>query len=237
MRTKTLLLSSLLGALSGLSMMAQSTNVYSLNAVGYINVTLPSGFSIIADQLIATPNNEIGNVLPAPQDGTFDGTKLYKFSGAGGYKIYTLDSAQANSYDFNPGQNDPGTNVTLNPGEAAFFNNNSGATLSVTFVGTVPQGTNTVAIGTGFNLISSPVPQSGLVTTTLGFPVDFVNGNQDGDKLYLYNAGYTIYTVNSGLSSGWGVNANNEPSVNVGQGFFYLAQAPVSWTRVFSVNQ
>ena len=48
MRTKTMLLSALLGTLGSVSLMAQSTNVYSLNAVGYINVTVQPGFNIVS---------------------------------------------------------------------------------------------------------------------------------------------------------------------------------------------
>jgi len=54
MRTKTLLLSGVVAALTSASLMAQ---VYSLNAVGYINVTIPPGFSIVANQLNTTNNN------------------------------------------------------------------------------------------------------------------------------------------------------------------------------------
>ena len=46
-----MILSGVIAALSGASLMAQ---VYSLNAVGYINVTCAPGFSIIADQLYAS---------------------------------------------------------------------------------------------------------------------------------------------------------------------------------------
>ncbi|HWD19765.1 MAG TPA: hypothetical protein VHB20_10855 [Verrucomicrobiae bacterium] len=243
MRTKTLVLTAL-SSLSAIGLMAQtSTNVYSLNAVGYINVAVPQGFSIIADQLWANTSgsNAIGQVLVAPQDGSLDGSKLYKFSGAK-YHIYTMDSGIADSWDpiaSGPDADaDPGAHVTLNPGEGAFFL--SAAPATFTFVGTVPQGTNSIPLHAGFNLISSAVPQAGGVTSTLGFPIDFsAAGSQDGDKLYTFDhtAGYHIYTVDSGDASGW--QSGQEPHVLVGQGFFYLttASGPSSWTRVFSVNQ
>jgi hypothetical protein len=63
MRTKTLFLTAL-SSMSALGLMAQtSTNVYSLNAVGYINVVCPPGFSMIADQLWASGGNTISNLL------------------------------------------------------------------------------------------------------------------------------------------------------------------------------
>ena len=61
MNTKTLLLLGALGAAGMTSAVAQ-TNVYSVNAVGYINLTLPTGFSLIANQLNST-NNTIGSLL------------------------------------------------------------------------------------------------------------------------------------------------------------------------------
>jgi hypothetical protein len=52
MRTKTLALSAVLGMLGSASLVAQN-NVYSINAVGYINVTMPPGYSIVTCPLIA----------------------------------------------------------------------------------------------------------------------------------------------------------------------------------------
>ena len=46
MRTKTLLLTAALAAAGVVSSMAQ---VYSVNSVGYVNLTLPNGFSMIAN--------------------------------------------------------------------------------------------------------------------------------------------------------------------------------------------
>ena len=79
MRTKTLLLSGVVAALSSASLMAQ---VYSLNAVGYINVTCPPGFSIIANQL-NTGNNVITNLFTVPSNGSQDFDTIYKFVNTG----------------------------------------------------------------------------------------------------------------------------------------------------------
>src|ERR1700689_2846186 len=96
MRTKTLLLSALLGSLGSVSLMAQSTNVYSLNAVGYINVTIPTGFSIISCPLVAAPDNTL-NTLLNPSNGVFKGVKFYPWNtSAGSYG--TSDSATAKAW-------------------------------------------------------------------------------------------------------------------------------------------
>ena len=67
MRTKTLALSALLGALGTAGALAQ--NVYSLNAVGYINVTLAPGYNIVTCPLIVSPTNTVANLFPnGPSD-------------------------------------------------------------------------------------------------------------------------------------------------------------------------
>ena len=68
MRTKVLLCAAALAA-SLASSMAQ--NVYSLNVVGYYNVTIPqNGLYMIANQLNTT-NNTLDNVFANVADGSF----------------------------------------------------------------------------------------------------------------------------------------------------------------------
>jgi len=233
MRTKTLVLTAL-SSLSALGLMAQtSTNVYSLNAVGYINVTVPPGFSIVADQLWASGGNAVSNVVN-DTSGVYDGVTYFKWTGTG----FNFDTANAGFAASTGGWPGGGTD-TLNPGEAAWFQNPNNTNLTFTFVGTVPQGTNSVALHTGFNMISSIVPQAGALSTDLGF----TNVNV-GDTAFVWDPTGKQY-VNGGqgvVDSGFGTGYNNEwsggePSLAVGQGFWYQATAPVTWTRVFSVNQ
>jgi hypothetical protein len=231
MRTKTLFLTAL-GSMSALGLMAQtSTNVYSLNAVGYINVTCPPGFSMIADQLFASGGNTISNILSDSND-SLDGVTVFKWTGT----TFAIDNANNQIYSSPSGWQNNGA-ITLNPGEAIWFENPSNVTMTLTFVGTVPQGTNTVLLNTGFTMASSPVPQSGDLITNMGL----TNFN-DGDSVFVYNnpGGYTIYNANFGTGSeGYNTDWNppGDPIVNVGQGFWYEAVAPINFTRVFSVNQ
>ena len=227
MRTKTLVLTAL-GSLSALGLMAQtSTNVYSLNAVGYINVTIPPGFSIIADQLWASNGNAVSNILN-DASGLYDFVSIYTWNGS----QFNNDTALAGS---TPANWENGGTIALNPGVGAWIQNPNTTNLTVTFVGTVPQGTNTVALSTGFNLISSPVPQSGFVSTDLG-----LTNMSDFDSVYVYTPGSGFFAPSflpgsgSGYQNGW---SPSEPTVNVGEGFWYQATAAINWTRVFSVNQ
>ena len=169
MRTKSLIITAVLGFAGVASSIAQSTNVYSVNAVGYINKDLPVGFTMIANQLNTT-NNTIGNLLTTLPNGS----NFYKWNGSG-FDIATY---------FFGAWDQP--NITLNPGEGGFVNIATAAT--VTFVGEVPQGTLATSVPTGFSIRSSQVPQAGPVDT-LGLVVN------NGDNLYKWNGSqYDIFT-------------------------------------------
>src|SRR5688500_5525594 len=100
MRTKTLLLTAALCAAGAATSMAQ---VYSVNMVGYINQSIPAGFSMIANQLNNSPDNRIATLFPAPADGT----RIYKFDGTGFIIMDYVDgqwSAQALTETLGPGE-------------------------------------------------------------------------------------------------------------------------------------
>jgi hypothetical protein len=115
----------------------------------------------------------------------------------------------------------------LNPGEAAFINNPFSTNFTLTFVGTVPQGLLTNNLVTGFNLVSSIVPQGGSVDTNLGITPGI------GDTVFLYNGGYTADTYSAG---GW--SSGFSPISTVGQGFFYnnVSGGTEAWVVNFTVN-
>src|SRR5687767_2502685 len=119
MRTKTLLLTAALCAAGAATSMAQ---VYSVNMVGYINQPIPAGFSMVANQLNASPDNKVTTLLPAPPNNT----AVYKFNKAsGGYDtLQFLGAWEGDDLD-----------MTLNPGEGAFVF--APSAFSTTFVGEV----------------------------------------------------------------------------------------------------
>jgi hypothetical protein len=238
MRTKTILLSAVVGVLSSASLMAQ---VYSLNAVGYINVTIPPGFSIFANQLNTTNNNFSPLLDSQFQSGAFDGVQIYKYKNGSGFTTLTVDSLN----DPFPWDQAIATSTTLNPGEAAFVHNPYSTNLTVTFVGTVLTGAVNTTNAVGFNLASDPIPQAGRLTSDLGMP-EF-----DGNQIYIFNltninqgpSGYAIYTgdaLNTPPYDLGGVpGTNKEPAVVVGQGFWFSATAQNGkfvWNQNFSVN-
>jgi hypothetical protein len=217
MRAKALILTA---ALSIAGLTTSVAQVYSVNAVGYVSVDFPTGFSLFTNPLDAGDgNNTVGNLLGDPP--LF--SNYYNWNGAS-FDIATYlgggewDPAAASGWD-------------LSPGGGGFIN--LAEAYSVTFVGEVIQSVNDapidVAIAQGFSIISSKVPQAGGVTSVLEL-------TQLGlfDNLYQWDnasGGYTIFTYLG--DSTWDPS---EPSIAVGEAFFVNAAAAATWSRVFTVN-
>jgi hypothetical protein len=216
MRTKTLLLTAALSAAGVATSMAQ---VYSQNAVGYVNITANPGFNLVANPLSQTAIT-VADLLPSPPPLT----SVFKLVGSGFIQT-TYDT------DLNPGVGWDDPSVTLVNGGGFFLYNPSLTTpFTVTFVGEVPQGTlvNTISAA-GFSMRSSMVPQAGRLTAELGYPPHQL------DSVYTYvGGGFTQYTFDTDLNgpTGW----DEDPPLTVGQAFYLNASGPNNWTRVFSVN-
>jgi len=207
MKTKTILAAGLLMAAAAAQSTAQT--VYSVNAVGFVNLTIPPGFSIISNPLEGATNTAPSLFPSVPI-----GTVLYKFNGS----AFTL-----NTFGFS-GWSSP--TETYVPGEGFFIKNPGVTALTNTFVGNVKQGVLTTPLSVGFTLVSSQVPQSGLVATDLQAPV------AQFEIVYKYDGlGYQTFVLGF---NGWNPS---EPTVNVGEGFFIKKNTSGSWTRTFNVNQ
>jgi hypothetical protein len=186
--------------------------VYSVNAVGYINITIPAnGLDIVANQL-NTGGNTLDEVLPNPTDGTI----IYTFSAATGYSIAIADF----------GWGAAGTTV-INPGKAFFVRAPSTGPVTLTFVGEVPQGALSTPLVNGLNLVASQVPQAGALSGALGYTA------AEGDTVYQWTGtGYS--SANIFDFGAWGAG---DPNLEVGEGFWLIKNAAGNWTRNFSVNQ
>lgn len=218
MNTKTLLLLGALGAAGMTSAVAQ-TNVYSVNAVGYVNKTIPTGFSLISNPLNA-PTNSVANVIK----GAPDNTTVFKWTGST-FVGLTYSVGDGGWIDNNLNLAD----LPLAPGEGVFIAPPSSFTL--TFVGDVPQGNLTNSLPAGFSIRSSIVPQSGGIASVLGF-APAVN-----DIVFRYSAGYITSTyVGGGNWEDSNLNPTTEPVLAVGESVFISKNAPGLWVRSFSVN-
>jgi len=212
MKAKAIFAAGLLMAAAAAQSTAQT--VFSVNAVGFVNVNFPPGFT-----LASNPLEGATNTVPVLFPSVPNGTSVFKFdSGTGSYIGSTFLFGSWN----NP-------SMTLVPGEGFFFKNPSATTLTNTFVGNVKQGTLATPLAAGFTLVGSQVPQSGLVTTDLGLPI----GN--AESVFKFDTATQSYTGGSFLFGSW--SAPGEPSIGVGEGFFVKKNATASWTRTFSVNQ
>jgi len=217
MRTKTLLLTAVLGVAGVAATTAQAQSVYSQNAVGYVTLSLGAGFTIIANPLNNT-TNDVNTILT---NGIATGTVLYKWSPTS--QLYVQSTFAGGKWNGSGAGNDP----TLNPGEAAFIK--VAAPTSVTFVGNVPQGSLSQSIPVGFSLQSTPIPVSASISTN---PIVKISGGT-GDIAYAFVNSTGLYAQHT--FAGGKYNPDYSPAV--GEGFFYLNKnSAITWNVTFSVN-
>lgn len=235
MRTHKILAAASLLAVSVASALAQP---YSQNIVGYINLTLRPGFNLVGNQLDnGSGSNTLNNVFPAAN--LPDGTKIYKQIPGG---LYSRDVSQQASFVGYPSgwytddANYTPSTTTASPGQGIFVEIPPGPNVTVTLVGSVRVGTNTIALNPGFNLVASVTPESYELTTT-NFPA------VEGAKFYQYDGVnysrlYNARTPGQGYPEGWYTDdANFTPAVAkpaVGEAFFLEMQSATNWTRVFN---
>lgn len=235
MRTKALLLAAAFAAVGVATSVAQ---VYSVNAVGYVNVPISPGFNLVSNPLDAGPgNNTVANLFknltPAP---------------VVGYRVYVLNEATGGYYPSANWSLIPGTGfgttgsalLEVKPGTGAFVFNPDAPTTggsptpprTLTFVGEVMQGNLVNPLPVGYSIRANQVPQAG-APNAFGLP------GANGDRLYRFNkstGAYVTYAYNS-LPPGpsWKPAL---PSIDVGEAFFYFngQQTAETWNRTFNVN-
>ena len=219
MRTKALLgLAALAVGLS--TSMAQ--NVYSLNVVGYVNVAVGSGYTLVANQL-NNGTNGINQVLA----GAPDSALVLTFKN----NDYNSDLDQGGAW-FDANTALPST-TTLPPGKG-FFYNNPGAAGTITLVGEVPQGAGVIPLPAGYALIGTYTPQALELSATNDFPMV-------ENTLYLkYDTTKHDYVTDIIVGGAW-FDANTTLPVSVipavGQGYFINNPgAATTWTHNFTVQ-
>jgi hypothetical protein len=249
---KTLLIAAAALAASVISSQAQ---VYSQNIVGYVNQPYKFGYSLIANPLDASDasgiNNSVTNLINGISSSAYDGAQLYVWNGAG-YTIYTIDSSWPTLIG-NAADSAAVTPPVAGSGKSIYINNNIGSDTTNTYVGVVHVdaaasgvqvvGSTTNVLVTGISFYSSKLPVGGALGSVLGFPA--LSGSLDGSLVYVPNIsgtpqavhGYTIYTVDSSWTTGFGNAADSaqaaEPVIPVGGGFILNnnSGAPVNWVQ------
>jgi hypothetical protein len=194
--------------------------VFSVNAVGYVNKTIPAGnkLALISNPLDAgTGNNTIGNLFK----GAPDGTQVFKYTGTT-YVVATFDSLEN---AFLPAS---AAATTVEPGEGVFVRNTTAQPVTFTFVGEVKQGQLDNPLPAGLSIRSSIVPQKGTAQALL-LP------GSDGDQVFQFQLDTQSYYASTfdGLENAW-LPALKE--LEVGEAFFLRRGAAGTWSRTFSVN-
>ncbi len=247
MRTKTLVITAAISAATLATSMAQ---IFSVNAVGYVKVTIPANSLALIANPLNQPNNDLNIILPLKDDGSQDGVTIYRFNTTSqGYSdaISWLSNGPGAGGTWLTANPDPNATV-VNPGEGFFVANITGASADLTFVGEVMQGNLSNPIpGNGLlSIRSSQVPQSAALgdqtqAGSLLFPA------VEGDTVYIFDVPTQNY-LNAygylgtpGVDGQW-LNATDPnplgPVLPVGGSFFVIktGAAVQAWTRTFSVN-
>jgi len=219
------------------SSMAQ--NVYSLNVVGYVNVTLPPAqFTAVANPLDASmggtiPNgNDFATLFGSTNGNIANGSKIQQF-------IPSLNN-YGSSINYASTTKKWGSTFNMPPGTAALYYNNGATPTVVTFVGQVPQGTYSVAtLGSAqFTFVGSPIPIGGDVTnstTAVGLTPN------NGDTIATFNSAlnnYNAVTKWASTTKKWSVSATSTGGIAPGQGFLYYNNGanPNNWVSNFTVQ-
>jgi len=202
--------------------MAQA-NVYSLNIVGYATVSIPPGYSLLANPLSAGVTNGANEIMPILDTEvilTWGGTSFSEVmydSGSGGW-VLADDTT-------------PAAPPSLPPGKGFFFFNPNATATNFTFVGQVvpgPSSTNTLVLAPGYSLIGSPLPAT--VATITSAPVSLPI--LDTMVILQWGAGkYSEVMYDSG-AGGWVLADDSTPAAappyTIGSGFFFFNPNPTA---------
>jgi hypothetical protein len=227
MRTKTLLLIAAVGAAGVATSMAQ---VYSVNAVGYVNTVIPKGgFAMISNPLKAATNTVNALFQPVPP-----GFQVFVYTPGKGFDVGTFDDLEGAFLPATVG------NATVLPGQGVFAKNPTTADVTITFVGEVPQGHLVTPLVVGLQIVSSQVPQAG-TAADLGLPHTTAGGLTAGDQVYQFLTSDPVAANNQKyyVSTFDDLEDNYLPalkSLAVGEAVFVKVAKANSWTRDFTVQ-
>jgi hypothetical protein len=177
-------------------------------ATGRIGLSVPAGFSLVAN-VLNTGDNTVSEVLT---NGAIDGMALYKLDPTN--LTFIVNAFQGGAWS------DP--TQTLAPGEGAFLFSPRAATL--TLVGEITEGSYTNTLPAGLSLVGSILPLGGQLDTDLSFPA------AEGDIIYRFDnatGDYKVYTYDLGS---W----TAPPSLAIGESFFVWKTTATNWVQTIS---
>jgi hypothetical protein len=189
-----------------------ANEVPSANVVAYVSMTLPPGFTMLANPLDA-PSNAVSELFKDWPDGT----TLNKFD----TRFFRLDdNAVKHGKWVNSAEK-------LMPGEGAILFNPTSDYRSINFVGELMQGNLSIPIPAGFSIRSSPIPKSGHLQDDLGFPIS------DGDVIHLFDRDRQKYVLHPYENGKW---TEGPPVLGIGESFWVAKTEPGNWTRSLFVT-
>jgi len=224
MRTKVLLGAA---ALAAAAATASAQNVYSLNVVGYINLSLTNGYNLIANQLDLDGNMTNNTLATVFSTNMPNKTAVYAWSTTAGSFVKATYNAASGAWT---GGTAAG-NAAVAPGAGVFVQIPAGVAtpITLTTVGQVIQGKNTLPLAAGLNLVSSIAPISGGIGTVLGYTPtakDYYLPWNPVTQAYAAKQNYT--------GTAW--SGAGEPTPAVGQAFFLNAKGATNWVQNFTVQ-
>jgi hypothetical protein len=216
MKTKTLLIAA--AALAAGVMSSQAQGVYSQNIVGYINVPLSAGYTLVANQLDVDGTGTNNSIYTSVGTNLPTGSQIFAWNGTTFNQSKLLASGKwsANNSFF--------TNA-VNPGSGIFIDVPTAT--NITLVGTVITGTNVYPVTTGYQVVAPSAAVTGGIKTALGYTPS------TGDQVFVWNG--TTFTQHKYLASGsW--SGGGEPTFTVGEAVFLDSTVNTNWTQTLNVQ-
>ena len=188
-----------------------------VTAVGYVNTSLPPGFSLISNPLINKTDSRIAALFPGDYA---DGSKIHVLRSTGFVTVEYF----ADSKEWLPAED---AQIELFPGEGFFFENAGRTAGLVTFVGEMAQGSLTNHIPAGYSLRGSMVAAQGTLDRW-EFPAE------PGDEIFIWDTQaqrYDGYYFDD-FELRW---VPSPPPITVGSAFYVFKEKAADWVETFSI--
>jgi len=206
--------------------LAQSTSeVTSVNAVGYLRVSVPSNalalvtldFEYLGDGNF-TVTNLIGDQLGTSGDTVFIWDRVAK--------KYNIESRGRFGWS-------PGTNV-IRRGDGIWLKNTAVTAKEVVFTGEVPDSntapTTTLQNLTAIDAVGYAYPADVAFTNTT-----LCKNSKNGDTLFLWDVVTQNYVIYSNGRFGWNPSVD-AVTVKMGEAFWFKTATPTNWTEAIPYN-
>lgn len=193
-----------------LALALATSSLHAQGVTGFYHVTVPPGFSMIANQL----NSGGDTVAEVLTSGPIEGMVLYRFDDTN--QTFSANTFRGGAWS------SPGQLFAL--GEGAFIFNPSTNTVTLTFSGSLNPGTYINPLPAGLSMRSSMLPLNGQLDTVANFPA------AEGDIIYTFNNASGTYKIYSYDLGSW----TAPPIVDVGASFFVWKTTATNWVQTFN---